>query len=286
MQKSNLRFRAIGTEWQIETPQPLSQFLRAKITARIEAFDKTYSRFRSDSLVAKVAKQKGDFTFPDDVLPMIEFYRQLYSLTGGKMTPLVGSLLEQAGYDAEYSFREKAPMKPPSWEETMAWRQNQLTTTRPITLDFGAAGKGYLVDIVSALLEEEQIDEYVVDASGDLRHHGTIENRVGLESPFDTSRIIGVMDVRNKSLCASATNRRTWGNGLHHIFDPDTQKPVSSIVATWVVADTTMIADGLATALFFVPPEALQAQYDFQYVLMRQNKIVDYSQNFEGELFQ
>ena len=49
------RFEAIGTQWEIETPEPLGRPWRRRILERIRQFDSTYSRFRPDSLVARVA---------------------------------------------------------------------------------------------------------------------------------------------------------------------------------------------------------------------------------------
>ena len=87
---------------------------------------------------------------------------------------------------------------------------------------------------------------------------------IGLENPYDSSSVIGAMKLENASLCASATNRRAWGD-WHHVIDPRTAKPVSEVVATWVSAAMTLEADGLATALFFVGPEALK-KWSFHYV--------------------
>jgi thiamine biosynthesis lipoprotein len=167
----------------------------------------------------------------------------------------------------------------------MKWDNNILHTEMPVTLDVGAAGKGRLVDMIAGLLDEAKLEEYVIDASGDLLHKGSSHNRVGLEHPRKPGTIIGIVDVQNQSLCASADNRRTWGNGLHHIFDPETKRPVRDIIATWVMTDEAMIADGLATALFFVGPTVLAETYTFQYIRMHADGSLDYSHDFGGELF-
>ena len=39
-------FEAIGTQWEIETRQPLGRRLQQRILERIHQFDTTYSRFR------------------------------------------------------------------------------------------------------------------------------------------------------------------------------------------------------------------------------------------------
>jgi len=285
MQKHSHSFEAIGTEWVIETPAKLSEQILLAIHDRIEAFDVTYSRFRNDSLVHEVSVHDGVFAFPHDAVRLFDFYRKMYALTNSKVTPLIGDMLERAGYDTNYTLIAKEQTPVVSWDDAMRWNSEVLHTTQPVTLDVGAAGKGYLVDLLGGLLEKEEILEYVIDASGDLRHRGSDLNRIGLEDPREPGKVIGVIDVMNKSLCASAVNRRAWGNGLHHIFDPDTMSPTKEIIATWVIADDTMTADGIATSLFFVEPEIMNDTYRFEYVRMHADGAIDYSPAFEGKLF-
>ena len=285
MQSHSLTFEAIGTEWSIEIDVPFSKSLKNQIKNRIEMFEKTYSRFRNDSLVSQIAKKPGIYTFPEDAVELFEFYEELYDVTKGKVTPLIGGMLERAGYDAAYSFVTLPQTKLPALEETLEWSGNLLKVSQPVTLDIGAAGKGYLVDLLCELLDSEGIENYVVDASGDLRHKGKFENRVGLEDPRNPGSVIGAIDVVNKSLCASAINRRRWGDDQHHIFDPDTMKPTKDILATWVIADTAMIADGIATSLFFADPNVIRKKFSFEFLRMHANGAIDYSPAFEGRLF-
>jgi thiamine biosynthesis lipoprotein len=259
--------------------------VRSEIRQRIDTYEATYSRFRPDSLVAQLAREAGMVKFPEDVVPLMELYERLYELTGGRVTPLIGGALEAAGYDANYSFQARQQQVTPDLKTVLKRERTCLTTTIPLTLDVGAAGKGYLVDIVAGILDRAKIPGYVIDASGDVLHKGGSENRVGLEHPRNPSMVIGVVDVRNRSLCASAINRRAWGDGMHHIFDPHTQAPVRGVIATWVIAKTALVADGLATTLFFTEPEELGQVYEFEYVRMFEDGSLDYSANFSGELF-
>jgi thiamine biosynthesis lipoprotein len=278
-------FDAIGTKWQIETLRQLSDAVLDDIHVAVELYDKTYSRFRPDSTVTQMTKTAGTYVFTNDCIELMEFYRALYTATSGQVTPLIGSMLEKAGYDATYSLQTQEQLALPSWDEAMQWNGTTVTTTRPITLDVGAAGKGHLIDIISTLLTQNNIDEYVIDASGDLIHKGSSENIVGLEHPLDPSNIIGTVSVQNSSLCASASNRRAWGNGMHHIFNPQTKQPAHDIIATWVIAKQAMIADGIATALFFTHPKKLLQSFDFHYVRMHQDGSAEYSSKFKEGLF-
>jgi len=284
MLRHSYRFESLGTQWAIETDTEISLSLKATIQDRIEAFDKVYSRFRNDSLITKISQQAGQYPFPEDALRLFDFYRSLYDLTDGKVTPLIGDMLTRAGYDAEYSLQPKPQQSALTWDGAMSWDGTTVTTTQPVTLDVGAAGKGCAVDVIATILDEH-FDEYVIDASGDIRHKGTSENTIGLEHPLDAGKVIGAVDVQNRSLCASASNRRAWGEGMHHIFDPDEMAPTKDIIATWVIADEAMIADGLATALFFVNAKKLNKQYDFEYVRMYANGSVEYSKYFAEKLY-
>jgi thiamine biosynthesis lipoprotein len=279
-----IEFEAIGTLWSIRTNVPLEKELADAVLARIETFDRTYSRFRKDALVWKLSEVPGSFDFPEDAAPLFTFYEQLYDVSKGKVTPLIGEMLERAGYDADYSLIPKKQQALPRWEDVLTVQGSRVRTTQPVTLDFGAAGKGYLVDIICEMLDTAGVVEYVVNASGDLRHKGNAENRVGLEDPTTPGTVIGVMEVKNRSLCASAINRRQWA-GLHHVFDPDMMDATKEIIATWVLAESTMIADGLATALFFTEPSVLVEHFSFEYVRMHADGGLEYSLAFEAALF-
>jgi FAD:protein FMN transferase len=286
MPKAEFAFEAIGAPWRISTPGPLPAPIVRSIEARIEDFDSVYSRFRADSLVTRIATESGTWDFPPDAAPLFSLYRTLYSATEGAMSPLVGGRLESLGYDRDYTLRpHDVVVDVPVWDDIMHWDGTRLTTTEPVLVDVGAAGKGYLVDLVADVLEEAGIDEYLIDASGDLVHRGETPVRVGLEHPFDPTQAIGICELSNAALCASAAGRRSWGEGLHHIIDATTGNPTFAVAATWALAKTGLRADGLATALFFAAPPALSASYKFEYVVMFPDSRIEYSRSFPGELF-
>src|SRR5688500_1437451 len=103
-------FDAIGTAWEIETPSPLEMPARRRLLARIEQIDVTYSRFRPDSLVSRIASSRdgGCFTFPEDATALFDLYDRLHGCTEGAVDPLVGRDLELLGYDRTYSLKPDA----------------------------------------------------------------------------------------------------------------------------------------------------------------------------------
>jgi FAD:protein FMN transferase len=291
---SCFRFDALGTRWEIATGEPLDDAVRQLVLKRINDFERTYSRFRDDSLVTRVAaaSEGGRFLFPDDSTALFELYDRLYTATVGAVDTLVGRCLELLGYDRTYSLtpaaatvRETGSPARPKWSSDVIRDGTTVITDAPLVIDVGAAGKGCLVDLVSEMLQTAGVTDHLIDGSGDLRHSGQPPVRVGLEHPFDPTLVIGVSNLRDAALCASAVNRRAWADGLHHVLDARTGKPVHHVVATWVVAEDAATADGLATALFVTAPEKLAETFSFAYARTFADGRADVSDNFDGDVF-
>jgi thiamine biosynthesis lipoprotein len=280
-------FEGIGTRWEISTPGVLDDGQRRRLLAVVEDYDAAWSRFRPDSMVAEVAREPGRYSMPDGAGALGRLYRSLYGLSEGAMTPLIGGSLEQLGYGPDYSLRPRGtPLPAPRWDDVLDWQDNVLTTTAAVVLDVGAAGKGQLADLLGEELRSQGVVEHFIDASGDLLNSGPLPVAVGLEHPYDPARAIGIISLGAGAICASAANRRTWGDGLHHVLDGTTGAPVRTVVATWAQADTAMTADALATALFFVSGEALQREFEFSWLTVFSDGSAAHSAGFEGVLFE
>ena len=281
------RFDAIGVPWAIDTPEQLSSPIRNRISEKIERFDATYSRFRDDSLVAQLSRTPGTYTFPDDITALVDAYHKLFEATSGALNPLVGPALDHWGYDAAYRLvpAEGTPPRIPAFSDMLSLEGTTLTAPKTLGLDIGAVGKGYLVDSVAGLLVEAGIGEGMVDASGDMRHLGGPAERVGLEHPDHTDRVVGAVALQGVSLAASSPSRRTWAPGVHHILDALTGLPTSSIRASWVMADDCAVADGVATALFTTTPERLEEYFSFHWVVLEAGGRLRYSDDFPGEVY-
>ncbi|WP_022879955.1 FAD:protein FMN transferase [Microbacterium sp. B19] len=279
-------FDAIGTAWSIDTEEPLSAAARAAVATVVNGFDREWSRFRDDSLVTALAEgQVGSVPSPEDTDAMLSLYDELDVATGGAVNPLVGDALARLGYDARLTLAPwGAPEPAPDWRDIVTWGSGILSLSRPATLDVGAVGKGRLVDRVLREVQRHVGGDVVVDGSGDLAVRGA-PARVGLEHPYDPTRAIGVVEIRDAALCASAVTRRAWGDGLHHVLDARTGAPVRAYAATWAIADTAMHADALATALFFDGGPELAAAWGAPWVRMRTDGRVEWSPGFDGEIF-
>jgi len=284
------KFLAIGTQWQIDLPILKShrfQEIITKINSRIQEFDNNYSRFSDASWVNKISKAPGTYKTPHDFYPLIEIYKRLFILSNRKFTPLIGQIMEDAGYGKEYTLKQKKELTtPPDLTDCVKFTENQIIFKEKTLLDVGAAGKGYLVDIISKLLVSEGINSFCVDAGGDI-YYKSINNsplKVGLEDPDDITLAIGVAQILDESICASAGNRRKWGE-FHHTIDPITLKSPTSLKGAWVVAPSALIADALATCLILDPHPEHYKDFKFECVLLYKDNKAFITQGFPGEIF-
>ena len=135
------QFEAIGTSWGIDIYNPMTSHDEERILSlihrEINAFDSVYSRFREDSIVTQISKEGGTYKFPENASRLFSLYRELYDLTGGLFTPLVGQMLVDAGYDPAYSLIQKKELiRAPYWDERISYKHPYLITKSPILFDF------------------------------------------------------------------------------------------------------------------------------------------------------
>lgn len=130
-------------------------------------------------------------------------------------------------------------------------------------LDLSAIAKGYAVDQVGLLLEKHGIADYMVEIGGELRLKGNnIANqpwRIAVEKPTADKRMIQkVLPLSDISLATSGDYRNFFeqdGVRFSHTIDPRSGMPVTHKLASiTILSDTTMKADGLATALMVLGP--------------------------------
>ncbi len=284
-------YESMGTKWQVTiwddiSPADLGD-IRASVLEQSQAFDQTYSRFKKTSLIWSLTEKRGIVRVPPDLVTMLRLYERLHDLSGGKCNPLVGFTLSDMGYDLEYSLRPKAHIRPvPDFHKALRIVDDEhLELHESVLIDLGALGKGFFVDTIAAFLLSKGLKRYLVDGSGDIYYHGNGESiRCGLEHPGDTSKVIGVLELREGALCASASNRRRWAT-YHHTIDPQSLTSPEGLIATWVKADTAALADGLATCLFLTEPERYAGTFAFEYCILNHRYNVKRSAGFMAELF-
>jgi thiamine biosynthesis lipoprotein len=286
-------FKATGTVWKITIWDEMTLYRFAEICKQIEeyceTFEALYSRFRATSLVSQMHTRTGVVEVPTAFTDMLQWYFLLYIPTHKKINPAIGVALTDAGYDAQMSMLEKHTRRPVPdlFSAVRIIDPTHIELREPVMFDFGALGKGYLVDRCADILKQEGIKRFLVDGSGDLYYSqaGGEQITVGLEHPWDETKLIGMAPLLKGSICGSGINRRRWAEGkYHHYIDPHTHTSPQDIVAVWVAAATAVAADAIASCLFFVHPSAV-AHTPFEYCIINKDMKVKHSPGFAVTLY-
>jgi FAD:protein FMN transferase len=139
-----------------------------------------------------------------------------------------------------------------------------------VAIDLGGIAKGYAVDRAVEILQDSGIASAAVNAGGDMRLLGARPDRpwrIGIQDPRRAGSVLGTLEVHDIAVVTSGDYERAFEqNGVryHHLFDPGTGHPARRAMSVTVVAQSAVLADALATALFVLGPEeglALLAQF-------------------------
>ncbi len=128
-----------------------------------------------------------------------------------------------------------------------------------IKIDLSGVAKGYAADCAVEVLKQSGADYAIVDLGGNVAVFGTNPTRadgkwvIGIQKPFATSgAVVQTVGINGGSVVTAGTYQRyfEWDGELyHHIIDPKTGCPSKNgVTGATIVADSALIADGLATA--------------------------------------
>ncbi len=215
-------------------------------------------------------------TAPVEISPAFAHVMQaaadVHELSGGKFDVTLAPLIELWGFgpkkpgepipsDADIT----AALSKVGQSSLLELTTNTLAKADPeVSVNLSAIAKGYGVDRLAETLEEAGVERYVVEIGGDLRARGMSPDdnawSVGVERPdAGTGSVELVVPLADRGLATSGDYRNYFeedGVRYSHIIDPATGRPIEhSTASVTVVADTSMMADALATAFLVLGSE-------------------------------
>ncbi len=131
-------------------------------------------------------------------------------------------------------------------------------------LDLSGIAKGHAVDRVTALLDEQGYDSYLVEVGGELKSKGRKPDgeiwKVAIERPLAGQRdVFRVVNLEDSAIATSGDYRNFFADGgqrYSHSIDPRTGMPVNhELASVSVVAASTMAADALSTGFMIMGPD-------------------------------
>lgn len=124
-------------------------------------------------------------------------------------------------------------------------------------IDLGGIAKGYAIDRGVAVLKQNGIQQFFLNAGGDIYTSGKKDGiqkwRVGIKDPRHLDSLIATFKLSDYAVATSGDYERFViidGKRYHHILDPRSGFPSTKCQSVSILAPTAEEADAIATYVF------------------------------------
>jgi thiamine biosynthesis lipoprotein len=269
----------MGTSFSVAVVTELvfdQQHLQAQIVATLENVEQRMSTYRHNSELSLFNHSSSTDWTPvsRELCEAVDEAIEFGDLTDGAFDITVGRLVNLWGFGPDDSRKE-----PPSAEaidaamlatgreylhadcEVPAIRKDRAK----LYIDLSAYAKGLAADDIAALLDSENITNYLVEIGGDLRARGhNVSNakwRIAIERPDQSGNTVEkIIHVHDLSVATSGDYRNFFefeGRRYSHTIDPRTGWSIThNLASVTVLGESAAFADAMATAMMVLGPEA------------------------------
>lgn len=211
------------------------------------------------------------------IIDLIRFAREWYDKTDGRINIAYGAVLRiWHDYRTEGIENPEEAQLPPMDKLREAQKHTDINRViineeestvyledPDMSLDVGAVAKGYAVEQVSRIAEEDGFKSGLISVGGNVRAIGSkgesgMPWNVGVQNPnlYSEKKELHILDLTDLSLVTSGIYERFFtvnGRSYHHIIDPQTLFPSEYYQAVTIVCRDSGVADALSTSVFNMP---------------------------------
>jgi thiamine biosynthesis lipoprotein len=270
----------MGTSYHIKYNVGLffdHQDLKNGITQKLRDINHSMSTFDSQSEISVFNQMKdtsSSVPISDPFYQVMTQAHKLFQMTNGAWDGTVKPLVNLWGFGHTKHHLKKPDdsqieqcLKQVGFHNIMITDHHLQKKIPNLELNLASIAKGFGVDQIAVVLEKHGIDNYLVEIGGEVFAKGTKINgtpwRVGINRPqidADVHDVYFALPLEDKAIATSGDYRNFFidgNNRYSHVIDPKTGQPVSNgIVSVSVISDNCTFADGLATALMVMGPDA------------------------------
>jgi len=269
---------AMGTSYNVLLVDPTTALpdeqLQARITDRLEDLEDLLSTWREDSELSRFNANAigGWINVSTELCVAIEQALIVSRESNGAFDITVGPLVNLWGFGPNGDVSE-----PPADDvlhramQSVGYQELQTRcdeaavhkSDAAVYVDLSGWAKGHAVDEITLLLDEHQLENYLVEIGGEVRVRGHnadgLKWAVAIEAPSPTQRVPhSVLRVTDTSVATSGDYRNYFDHGgvhFSHTIDARTGRPIShTLAAVTVVNESAAYADAMATALLVLGP--------------------------------
>ena len=270
---------AMGTTWQATmatTSDPDSDLLKLKIDVLLSELNKEMSTYDPESALSIFNSEISTewSALPVAVIDLIRSAGRISKDTEGAYDVTLGTVVDLWGFGADFQPGDEPDMDTVFEEmnnvghQLVAVSRNQQQVRKLVPglkIDLSSIAKGYAVDRVGALLEENGVARYVFELGGEIRTRGRSAEdkpwKIALESPNAETDVANYRSiaVENAHIATSGdyrNYREVSGKRVSHLIDGRSGYPIDhKLASVTVLHGTTEQADAWATAFMVLGPD-------------------------------
>lgn len=263
----------MGTTWSVvvvhDRQQVSNDDLQRLLEQRLMHINRLMSTYDPESEISRFNRLRNDTWFPLSVETFLVINQalEISKLSRGDFDISVGPLVNLWGFGSNGQ-----PQHQPEQEAinsiltTVGYQHLQLRAHPPalrkdssaLQIDLSAIAKGYAVDALGKLLQQQGYENFLVEIGGEILASGYRPGkelwRIAIEKPVEGTREVEtVLNMTGTAMATSGNYRNFYienGQRYVHTINPVSGHPISHKLASATVLDPSCArADALATTL-------------------------------------
>lgn len=298
----------MGTRYNVKYQGDI--YLKDEVDQLLLEINQSMSTYIKDSEISKFNDATGAYELElldDFFTEVFEVAKDVHKESEGAFEPTVYPLLNYWGLG---NLNKEKQLQADSVEvknildyvnfdllelETFDGSRKVIKKDDRVKLDFNAIAKGYGVDKIAELLEQDGIQNYMVEIGGEVRVKGVNRKNqpwvIGITEPLDNgplNQVVALAQLGDKAMAGSGNYRSFYnvdGKKYGHTINPKTGFPeITKLLGVSVVAENCMRADAYATTCMV---KGLEEGMKFieglsnveAYFIYNNNGVLDYRQS-------
>jgi len=231
--------------------------------------ERTYSRYTTDSIIAKINQQAGcgAVQCDDETWAVFKFAAQLFDQSDG-LFDITSGVLRQAwdfkNPEVPSSQKLEALLPLVGWEKVVLQDQSIALPLAGMEIDLGGFGKEYAADRAAQVLKEKGVTHGYVNLAGDMRFLGPKPSgepwMIGIQDPRARDQVVATLPITMGGLATSGDYERYFelnGQRYCHVLNPKTGTPVSYWRSVSVTSPATVVSGCTTTMAMLKEAEGL-----------------------------
>lgn len=231
--------------------------------------ERTYSRYTTDSIIAKINQQAGcgAVQCDDETWALFKFASQLFDQSDG-LFDITSGVLRQAwdfkNPEVPSSQKLEALLPLVGWEKVVLQDQSIALPLAGMEIDLGGFGKEYAADRAAQVLKEKDVTHGYVNLAGDMRFLGPKPTgepwMIGIQDPRALDQVVATLPITMGGLATSGDYERYFelnGQRYCHVLNPKTGMPVSYWRSVSVTSPATVVSGCTTTMAMLKEAEGL-----------------------------